>query len=554
MLHLSDVAQRVRNLLWQGSNHDHLAVADVAHAMEMRARAAEALAQSEERLRLAMEAAALGTFEWDIATDEVRCSPRVKEQFGFFAEPTITLDSIVSRIHPDDRDAVRATIRAAMESSGPRTYAGEFRTLLPDGSTSWIDARGAVLFGQLNTRPMCMIGIVADITARKKDELRLHQSAEELDTANRRMNEFLGALAHKLRNPLTPIRNGLEILALTGLADPTQRRACDVMGRQLRHLVHIVDELLDASGVTRGTLSLNKELVALQALVRGALEMVGPQLEAGRHNVKVDLPAQTVLLEVDPVRIRQAIGNLLENSAKYTPKGGRIILRTVVDPQGVAIEVADNGIGIDPDLLPHIFDLFSHETPYDHRTGEGLGVGLALTKALVVMHGGAVHAASNGIGTGSLFRIWLPQAKLSDPAGVPPTTSPTPSLPRRRVLVVDDNEDTVSSTATLLSLMGQDVQEARDGLEAVRATEVFEPDVIFMDIGLPGLDGRGAAQRIRQLALPRQPVIVALSAWGEESEQRRSNEAGFDAHLVKPVVASDIIRVLTHLQEYQGWH
>jgi PAS domain S-box-containing protein len=411
MLHFSDVAYRFRTLLRHVNSHPEPPPAEgpiLPQDIEERSRAAEELARSEERLRLAMEATALGTFEWEIATDRVKCSPNVKKQFGFLSQDALTLESVVSRIHPDDREAVRNTIRAAMETNGSHTYGGEFRTLLPDGTSAWIDARGAVMFGNLNTKPQCMIGIVLDITERKTRELKLNRSAADLDTANRMKDEFMAAVAHKLRDPLTPIRNGLEILALTGFADPTQRRACDLLDRQVRHLVYLVDELLDASQVNRGTLSLKKELVTLQSLVQKAIDIVRPRLDASGHELTVDLPARLILLEADPVRIAQAIANVLENSVLYTPAGGRIIVRVRPDGNGAAVEIMDNGAGISPALLPHVFELFGARLTPNHPNANGLGVGLALARALVEMHGGSIHVASDGLGSGTEFRLWLP--------------------------------------------------------------------------------------------------------------------------------------------------
>jgi PAS domain S-box-containing protein len=463
--------------------------------------AAEALARSEERLRLAMEATALGTFEWDIATDAVMCSPSVKRQFGFHSDEPLTLESVVSRIHPDHREAVRATIRAAMEADSSHTYSGEFRTLLPDGSSAWIDARGAVLFSALNTRPQCMIGIVLDITERKKMELSLHRSATDLGTANRMKDEFLATLAHKLRNPLTPIRNGLEILALTGFADPTQRRACDLMGRQLRHLVHLVDELLDASLINQGTLSLNKELVTLQGLVRNAVDLVRPQIESARHELRLDLPTQIVAIEADPPRLSQAIANVLENSVRYTPPGGLVIVRLRVERDGAALEILDNGPGLDSELFPRLFEMFG-TTRNGAAQAPGLGIGLALTRAIVEMHGGSIQGTSAGAGLGSVFRIWLPILSLETLTTEPGNGLHAAPLPRRKVLIVDDDADSAESSIALLQLMGQEVLHAGDDASAVEAAAAFEPDVIFSAISTPALDDSQFARGLRPVPMP----------------------------------------------------
>jgi PAS domain S-box-containing protein len=515
-------------------------------------RAAEALARSEERLRLAMEATALGTFEWDIQTDRVQCSPNVKRQFGFFSTEALTLDSVLSRIHPEDREAVRATIQSAMIATGSHTYAGEFRTLLPDGTIQWIDARGAVMFSELGTRPQSMVGIVLDITERKRQELRLQRCATDLGTSNRMKDEFMAMLAHKLRHPLTPIHNGLEILALTGFSDPAQRRACDLMDRHLKRLVHLVDELLDASLITRGTLGLNKELVALRPTLERAVELVNPLMHAARHELSLDLPQETLVLEIDPVRIAQAIGNLLENSARYTPEGGHIILRARADGNGIAIEVIDNGPGIDPQAMPHLFDMFGAKKSQAPGGDKGLGLGLALTKALVGMHGGTIFVAPAGKGAGTVFRVWLPALPLGGAAIRGNHSTEFAPLPRRRVLLIDGSEDTGEAAVSMLRVMGQDVHDARNADEAVTVAQVLHPDVVLLTADHPKLDAFEITRRIRNLNLTKQPAIVALSGWMSESDEQRGREAGIDGWLTKPVDASTIACVLRDPESYDG--
>jgi PAS domain S-box-containing protein len=542
----------VKTLLRQGNMPDGTPILPLAIDPDEQLRAAEALARSEERLRLAMEATELGTFEWDIQTDRVRCSPNVKRQFGFFSTESLTLDSVLSRIHPEDREAVRTTIQAAMVATGSHTYAGEFRTFLPDGTTDWIDARGAVMFSQLGTSPQCMVGIVRDITERKRQEQRLSRSAMDLGTANRMKDEFMAMLAHKLRYPLTPIHNALEILALTGLADPAQRRACEVMVRHLKHLVHLVDELLDASLISRGTLGLRKELVALRPTLERAVELVRPQITAARHELSLELPQETLLLEIDPVRIAQAIGNLLENSTRYTPQGGHIILRARADDKGIVIEVVDDGPGIDPAAMPHLFDLFAEKKRLAPGGDKGLGLGLALTKALVGMHGGTIIVAPPRHPPGAVFRIWLPVLPLAGPMITGNHGSEFAPLPRRRVLIIDRTEDTAEATISMLRVMGQDAHDARNMDEATTVVQVLQPDAIFLTADDPGLDAFEIAGRIRHLKLPKQPPIIALSGWISDSDEQRGREAGIDGWLTKPVDASTIACVLRDPDSYDG--
>ncbi|MEJ1963104.1 MAG: ATP-binding protein [Gammaproteobacteria bacterium] len=509
--------------------------------------AAEALARSEERLRLAMEATAFGTFEWDIVTNHVHCSPNVKMQLGLSSDDVLGLEDVLVRIHPEDREAVRRTISSALNPQGPRTYAGEFRTLLPDGRTAWIDARGAVLFTDLGTRAQCMVGIVLDITERRQREQQLHDTAAELGTANRMKDEFMATLAHELRNPLTPIRNGLEILALQGLTNPTQRHACDIMNRQVTHLARLVNDLIDVSRITRRKLVLKKEIVTAQSIVQSVVDTLQPQLEAARHHLQLELGSHPIWLYADSMRIVQAVGNLLANSVRYTPAGGHIRIGLASNATLAEISVSDNGIGISAQMLPHVFDMFTQDT--ERHSEAGLGIGLALAKALVEMHGGGISAQSAGIGCGATFCVSLPAAESRHVQSTVSAAMPaTHGLsPRRKILVVDDNVDAADSTAALLSLLGHEVHEAFDGQEAVHAAEIFAPDLILMDIGMPGLDGYQALLRIRRLALPRQPVIVATTGWGPESAHGQASDLDFDARLLKPVATSDIERVLAQL-------
>ena len=528
--------------------HEEMQTRNVELSIEVeeRKRIADALHRSEQRLRLAMEATAMGTFEWDIARDHLQYSPNVKRQFGLHSDGPATLEEVLASIHPEDRAATAAGIRASLDPKGNRIYAGEFRTLAAADPPKWVDVRGVVL-SDAQGEPQCMVGIVLDITERKQQETELRRTAAELGIENRLKDEFMATLAHELRNPLTPIRNGLEILALTGLTHPTQRRACDVMGRQLRHLVRLVDDLLDISRVTQGKLTLRSERVTLQRLIESAVETILPQIEAAQHDLTIDVPSEPVWMQVDPVRIAQAIGNVLANSARYTPAGGRIELSARRVNGGVEIRVHDNGIGIAPHMLSQLFDMFAQARRDNSHSDTGLGIGLALTRALVTMHGGTVRAESEGVGKGSTFVLWLPLAQ-DLLASEPLCEKPQPAArKRRRVLVVDDDVDSADSMAALLGLMGHEVHEARDGRQAVHAARVFEPDVIFMDIGMPGLDGHEAARRIRSLPLPRRPMIVALTGWGQEFHQVRSREAGIDAHLVKPVDAGTISKLLNEL-------
>jgi len=377
---------------------------------------------------------------------------------------------------------------------------------------------------------LCWVGINLDIS-------RLKYAEEALREADQRKDQFLALLAHELRNPLAPIRNGLHILKLFGFKDERQERAYDVIERQLSHLVRLVDDLLDVSRITRGKLELRMERVTLDTVIQGAIETVRPLTEQCRHELSVFLPPRPVVLMADAVRLTQVFANLLSNSAKYTPPGGFVKLSAEVVETTVIVRVEDNGIGIPSDALSSVFEMFTQVDRVTQAMSGGLGIGLSVVKSLVEMHNGVVRAESEGPGQGSVFTVCLPLAEersVNEEDNIVNLKSSGESA-RRRVLVVDDNVDAAESMAALLSLLGHDIQTAHDGEEAVEAAQAFEPDLILMDIGMPRVDGLEAARRIRQLPLRKRPVIAALTGWGQDADRKGSSDAGIDRHLVKPV-------------------
>jgi CheY-like chemotaxis protein/two-component sensor histidine kinase len=315
--------------------------------------------------------------------------------------------------------------------------------------------------------------------------------------------------------------------------------------RQVDHLVRMVDDLMDVSRVMRGRVDLRRECVELAAVVARAVETARPQIDAGRHRLTVDLPPDPVWLDADPVRLAQVFANLLNNAAKYTEPGGAVTLSARRDGADVVVRVADTGVGIPADLLPRVFDLFVQADQSLGRARGGLGIGLTVVKSLVGLHGGTVRASSPGPGRGSVFEVRLPAP--ADAAGRPPARPPAPSAPPRRVLVVDDNADAADSLAMLLRLGGHDVRVAYDGPAALAAAREFGPQVAFLDIGMPGMDGYEVARRLQAEAAARRPVLVALTGWGQAEDRRRTTEAGFDLHLVKPADLADVNAILAGL-------
>ena len=372
---------------------------------------------------------------------------------------------------------------------------------------------------------------------------------EALKEADRHKDEFLAMLAHELRNPLAPIRNAVHLIKMRSLEDPQLCMARDVIERQLKQLTRLVDDLLDVSRITRGKINLARERLELADLLSRAVETVMPAIESRGHALSVELPERPLRLYGDPVRLIQALGNVLGNAAKYTDAGGRIFLGARRRNRDAEITVRDDGMGIAPEVLPRIFDLFTQMDQRMERSPSGLGIGLALVRRLVEMHGGSVSAASAGPGLGSEFTIRLPVSMertddMDEPAVVPAAAHAPESGSRRRILVADDNLDALESLATLLSLDGHEVYRARDGAEALEVAEQQRPEVALLDIGMPRADGYEVARRIRCEPWGRGITLVALTGWGQESDRRRSEEAGFDIHLTKPVdpkVVSDLL-------------
>ena len=363
---------------------------------------------------------------------------------------------------------------------------------------------------------------------------------DELKLADQRKDEFLATLAHELRNPLAPVRNALEILKIAGDDPAKALRARQMMERQLAQMVRLVDDLLDVSRITTGKLGVQKSVVDLRDVVADAVEIVRPFIDARRHHLEVRLPPEPVAVDGDRTRLAQVVSNLLNNAAKYTPPGGQVDLTLARDDYHGILRVRDNGIGLAPESIARIFDMFVQVDRSLERSQAGLGVGLTLARRLVELHGGSIDVASAGIGQGSEFTVRIPltlarveSAKAAEAAG-------PQSSPRRRVLLADDNVDFVASMGELLAAHGHEVRTARDGAEALAIAAEFVPEVAFLDIGMPKVHGYEVARQLRQREATRACLLVAVTGWGQENDRRRAREAGFDRHLVKPVSPGDI--------------
>ncbi|HSJ96026.1 MAG TPA: ATP-binding protein, partial [Myxococcota bacterium] len=370
----------------------------------------------------------------------------------------------------------------------------------------------------------------------KREIARTREAEEKLLEASRRKDEFLAMLSHELRNPLAPIRNAVELVRRIAPADPRLAWARDVVDRQVSHMAQLVDELLDVSRITQGKITLRKETIELETVLAHALETARPLIEARRHELEVRIDAGPVWMVGDFARLAQVIANLLNNAAKYTPEGGRIELSATVAEGEAAVAVRDNGMGIDRELLPRVFDLFSQgERSLDRSLG-GLGVGLTVVQRLVELHAGRVEVTSEGPGHGAEFRILLPCISEVPSADAP---AREPARPKRRaegrrVLVVDDNVDAADSIAVLLRMEGHEVKTVTDAAQALASAEVFAPSAVVLDIGLPGMDGYTLARELRKLPRLSDALFIALTGYGQKEDQAQALAAGFHHHFIKP--------------------
>ncbi len=440
----------------------------------------------------------------------------------------------VGFIHPDDLAHTIAEWQRGFEVGEPIQI--EHRFQRHDGEYRWHISR-ALPMRDAEGQIQLWVGSSTDIHHQKQDAYAKHTAALALSVADLRKDEFLALLAHELRNPLAPIRNALQILQLAENSADTVRMASDIIDRQTTQMIRLVDELLDVSRISRGNIELRRDTVELASVLNQAVETSRPALEQAQHELIVTVPAKPVYLFADAVRLVQVFGNLLNNAGKFTDPGGRIWLSAEQQADEIVVTVRDTGVGVPADMLVTIFEMFRQVDRSLEGSRGGLGIGLSLVQRLVELHGGSVHASSAGPGQGTSFVVRLPVARVPRPALEPSNGAriPTATMVQRRVLVVDDNHDSADSLALYLRLLGHDTQTAYDGLDAVADAERFRPHLLVLDIGMPRLNGYDAARRIRAQSWGGAITIVALSGWGQEFDLRRSRDAGFDEHFVKPV-------------------
>jgi PAS domain S-box-containing protein len=528
---------------------DERQVAVLFKDLTERTRAARAMAELESRRRMALDAAELGTWRHDLATNQVELDTRARAHYGLDGS-LVTADEIVARVHPEDRGALVEAMTASLDPEVKRPVAAEYRVVLPNGGIRWLSINGHVSFEPADglTRPTVGIGTTRDITDSKRAEAELRE-------ADRRKDEFLAILAHELRNPLAPIRTAVGILRAPGVADAVAQRARDIIDRQVAQMARLVDDLLDVSRLSRGHLSLQRRPVRVEEVLELAIETARPLIEAQRHRLDVHGPPRPILLDADLARLAQVFANLLNNAARYTPPGGLLTVRVAEDAAGVAVEVEDTGVGIAAEHVEQIFELFARGDP-SRGSGGGLGIGLALSRRLVELHGGRLTASSPGPGRGSTFTATLPvHHALDAPAPVPeaPDGRAAPRVPRR-VLVVDDNMDAADTTALFLTASGYTVRTAYGGEQALRELADFHPEVVLLDIGMPGMDGFETCRRIRDLPGGRDVLIAAVTGWGQDESRRQTRLAGFEAHLVKPVAPETVLQLVESRRTGGGAH
>jgi PAS domain S-box-containing protein len=624
-----------------------------------RKQAEDALRESEERLRLAMHAANAGSWEADPEGGEFIASDRALALHGLAPGTQLNHKRALAAVHPKDRPAVEEALRHTLETGAP--FRVELRTRRADGSVRWLLSQGELQEGKGHRR---LVGLVQDITERKRAEAALHESearfrtiaealpglvfvhgsdgrntfvnrgfcefagrdpehlledryadlinpedaqaawtawhdavsegqafegeyrfrrrdgawrwhlvrtvpfksadgsimqwigtatdvterreaVEALKQADRRKDEFLAVLAHELRNPLAPLRNGLELLRLTRGEPEQAEQARSMMERQVRHMTRLIDDLLDISRISSGKLELKKQPLDVVEALRSALETSRPLLASAGHELLVDLPDTPLMVDGDLVRLAQVFANLLNNAARYTQPRGHVSMRARAEGNDVVVRIEDTGVGIPADMLERVFEPFIQIEEGGRRVHGGLGLGLALARRLVELHGGVIHAQSAGAGQGSSFIVRLPAAAAS--AAPTELCSSATAAPKVRVLVVDDNADSAQSLGLLLQLKGHEVIIVNDGPSALEAAVRHRPDLVILDIGMPGMDGYEVARRLRSVRSHEKVSIVALTGYGQHADRTKSAEAGLDAHLVKPLEPSALEAVIASL-------
>lgn len=539
----NDALERSNAALQQEVSVRQRAEAALSQANAQLESAIKAVRESEKLYRAIGESIDYGVWVCDASGRNVYASESFLHLIGMTQEQCAGV-GWSELLHPDDLRTTLAAWQECVRAGG--NWYREHRFRGRDGRYHPILAQGVPIRDDQG-RASGWAGINLDIS-------RLKQTEEALRTADRRKDEFLAILAHELRNPLAPIRHAVALLGAPAASERQRQWGREVIGRQVHRMALLLDDLLDVSRITRGRLDLKRDYVALKTLIGAAVETVRPLIETKRHTLSVELPAEPLELQADPLRLSQALSNLLTNSAKYTDEGGLINLRVTLAPEALIATVQDNGIGLEANAIPRLFEMFSQVDSAIDRAQGGLGIGLALVKGLVELHGGSVSAESAGLGHGSLFTIRLPRdIVVSKPEILEEAQRPSQvsELPYCKVLVSDDNCDAADSLGMLLQVYGHRVWIAHSGAEALAIGPQALPNVVILDIGMPDMSGYEVARRIRQQAWGRRVLLIAVTGWGQDADKAQARAAGFDEHFTKPVSADAIQQRLARFLELQ---
>lgn len=511
-----------------------------------RAAADQALALNRSRLDYATRLSGVGFWYCDLPFDVLEWDDRVKEHFFFSPTARITIDDFYARIHEEDREPTRAAIEASVRGRTP--YDIVYRTVDPaTQAIKWIRALGGTDYAS-DGSPAYFDGVTVDVTAQERDQQNLSILNHQLREQDRLKDQFIATLSHELRNPLAPIRSAAGVIASPRVTPMQLQRAQLIIERQAKHMALLLDDLLDIARITHGRLKIRKQPVSLSEVVDSAIEAVRPGLNSKSQELTLSLPAEPVWLDADLLRLSQILSNLLVNAGKYSDAGTQITICATVENGTLALSVKDEGIGIAPGFIHRIFDMFSRGDGGE----DGLGIGLALAKGLAELHGGTIEAHSAGLGHGSEFVVRLPIVSPTSSQLALPANAAQVDPARRKILIADDNVDAAESLSMLLQLAGHEVRVAHLGRIALSHAQLFRPDVVLLDIGMPDLNGYQVAQQLRQDPWARSIQIIAVTGWGQEDDCRQAIEAGFDHHLCKPVDPDELSRLIGSGQKAQS--
>lgn len=502
----------------------------------------EAARDARSRLESVLATGSIGTWEYDVPAGTVQGDRNLARMFGVSERDADggPIDRYLEAIHPDDRERVAETIGRSIASGD--FYEADYRLVSSDGAITWVTARGRVDRDAAGVAQR-MPGVVIDISSQHAAAERQRALTAALEKSNRQKDVFLATLAHELRNPLAPLRNALALIERAGDDPATVRGTREMMQRQLAQLIRLVDDLLDVNRIERDRLELRVVSARLRPILENAVETIAPLIAAKGHELKLDLPSESLTLDCDPARLAQVFTNLLDNAAKYTPPGGHIELGVSVEDEVAVVHVRDDGPGIPTERLAEVFELFTQLDSERTKVGGGLGIGLTLARRLLALHGAELSADSEGIGRGATFTARLPlSASVLGPAPAKPRRGLR--LERLHVLVADDNVDSADTLRMLFEHHGARVSVAHDGAEALERAQKGEPAVLVLDIGMPELDGHEVCRAVRDTEWGRGARLIAVTGWGQQRDREATREAGFDHHLVKPVDADALLALV----------